>query len=115
MPPAELDGAWEAKCAKRLRAKLVGRTQAELLALLTLARIGKGALVTTVPALYVELAETFRTRRAVLVELTLTHVTSLAADVLAGYRRVRLGGEDRGLALTLDSDAAAVGERTHAA
>lgn len=115
VPPAELDGGWEAKCARRLRAKLVGRTHAELLALLTLARIGRGALVTTVQVLHAELAQAFRTPRVALVELTLTHATSLAADVLAGYRRVRLGGEDRWLALTLDSDAAAVGERAHAA
>ena len=62
---------------------------------------GKGALVTTVRALYDDLGAVFRTPRAALVELTLTHATSLAADVLAGYRRVRLGGDDRWLALTL--------------
>lgn len=115
VPLRELDGRWEAKCAKRLRAQLAGRSFPELLALLTLARIGRGALITTVPVLYTELAQAFLTPRAVLVELTLTHATSLAADVLAGYRRVCLGGEDRWFALTLDSDAAAVGERARAA
>jgi hypothetical protein len=115
VPPAELDGGWESKCAKRLRAKLVGRSHAELLALLTLARIGKGALVTTVPVLYAELVQAFRTRRAALVELTLSHATSLAADVLAGYRRVRLGGEEVWLARTIDSGEAPSRERAHAA
>ncbi len=113
VPPAELDGAWEAKCAKRLRAKLVGRTHPELLALLTLARVGRGALVTTVRALCTELAAAFPTPRATVVELTLTHATSLAGDVLAGYRRVRLGGEDRWLARTLDG-ATPVGGHEHA-
>lgn len=115
VPPAELDGGWEAKCAKRLRAQLGGRSHAELLALLTLARIGRGALVTTVRALHAELAEAFDTPRAALVELTLSHATSLAANVLAGYRRVRLGGEDRWLALTLDADNAKVREHARAA
>jgi hypothetical protein len=41
------------------------------------------------------------TSDAVLTELTMTHATMLAPDVLAGYRRARLDGEDAWLAATL--------------
>ncbi len=86
-------------------AQLRGRSLPELLALLTLARIGWGALVTTVRTLHAELELTFRTPRAALKELTLTHAITLAPDILAGYRRVRLGGEAAWLARTLDTAA----------
>jgi hypothetical protein len=39
----------------------------------------------------------------VFVELITTHATTLAPDVLAGYRRARLRGDDAWLAATLDS------------
>lgn len=42
------------------------------------------------------------TSDAVLTELTMTHATTLAPDVLAGFRRARVGGEDAWLAARLD-------------
>jgi hypothetical protein len=46
------------------------------------------------------------TSDAILTELTMTHATTLAPDVLAGFRRARLGGEDGWLAATLDLEPA---------
>ena len=98
-----LEGEWEEKCAVRLADILGDHSHAALLVLLTLARVGRGALVTTIPALHRDLAGAFETSDAVLTELTMTHATTLAPDVLAGFRRARVGGEDAWLAATLDA------------
>ena len=87
------------------RAMRTARRRCALRALvLTLARIGRGALVITIPALHGALAASFPTRDALLTKLTTTHAITLAPDLLAGYRRAGLGGEDRWLA-ALDESA----------